>query len=169
MIPLVAQEPMSYRSPRFSSTDEVTQPTTSPPVRLRPAVRLTLIGAATVGLALVITARRLEPDPRGYGTHEQLGLTPCFFHQWTGHVCPACGTTTAWAHMLRGELRQAASANLGGTLLCVFTLIAVPWLLATGIAGRWLAFHPTWTALLLAGTTWLAVALLDWLRRWLLG
>ena len=109
---------------------------------LQPATRLVLASAGIVGLVLVITARKLEPDPRGYGTHEQLGLTPCFFHQSTGHICPACGTTTAWAHALRGDIRQAASANLGGTLLCGVALIAVPWLLATAIVGRWLGPTP---------------------------
>ncbi len=128
-----------------------------------------LASAAVVGLVLVITARKLEPDQRGYGTHEQLGLTPCFFQQWTGHICPACGTTTAWAHALRGDLRQAASANLGGALLCGVALVAVPWLLATAIVGRWLVVRPTSGLLLLGGTAWLAVALLDWLRRWLFG
>lgn len=138
-------------------------------MRLRPAARLVLASAGIVGLVLVITARKLEPDPRGYGTHEQLGLTPCFFQQWTGHICPACGTTTAWAHALRGDLRQAVSVNLGGTLLCGVALIAVPWLLATAIVGRWLVVRPTPGLLLLGGTAWLAVALLDWLRRWLFG
>jgi len=138
-------------------------------VSLQPAARLVLASAAVVGLVLVITAGKLEPDPRGYGTHEQLGLTPCFFQQWTGHICPACGTTTAWAHALRGDLREAASVNLGGTLLCGVALVAVPWLLTTAIVGRWLVIRPTPVLLLLGGTAWLAVALLDWLRRWLFG
>lgn len=136
---------------------------------MQPAARLVLASAGIVGLVLLVTARKLEPDPRGYGTHEQLGLTPCFFQQSTGHVCPACGTTTAWSHVLRGDLRQAASANLGGTLLCGATLVVTPWLVATAIIGRWLVVRPTLPMLLTVGTTWLAVALLDWFRRWLFG
>jgi hypothetical protein len=128
-----------------------------------------LAGLGVVGLVLLFTARWLEPDRRGYGTHEQLGLTPCFFQEWTGHVCPACGTTTAWAHALRGELGQAASANLGGTLLCGLTLVAAPWLLAVASVGRWLVVQPKWSVVLLVGTAWLVVTLLDWIRRWLLG
>jgi hypothetical protein len=116
-----------------------------------------------------MTARRLDPDPRGYGTHEQLGLTPCFFQNWTGHLCPACGTTTAWAHAVRGDLQQAASANLGGALLCGATLVAVPWLFAVAFVGRWLVTRPTLPLVLSVGTAWLVVALLDWFRRWLLG
>ena len=127
-----------------------------------------LTSLGIVGLLLLVTARRLEPDPRGYGTHEQLGLTPCFFKDWTGYQCPTCGSTTAWAHALRGDLLQACSANLGGTLLCGAALVAVPWLFAVVIVGRWLIIRPTLMILLSAGTAWLAVALLDWYRRWLI-
>ena len=49
----------------------------------------------SLGLTLLVTARNLEPDPRGFGTHEQLGLTPCYFQELTGHVCLLCGGTTA--------------------------------------------------------------------------
>ena len=35
-------------------------------------------------LGLVVLARRLEPDPRGFGTHTQLGLRPCSFLRATG-------------------------------------------------------------------------------------
>ena len=136
---------------------------------MRLASRLLLAGAGIAGLALVIAARGLDPDPRGYGTHEQLGLAPCIFQQWTGRICPACGTTTAWAHVLRGDIRQAAAANLGGALLCGAVLIGAPWLLSSAIAGRWLGIRPTLPLLLTAATAWLAVALLDWLRRWYFG
>jgi hypothetical protein len=128
-----------------------------------------LASVGIVGLVLLITARRLDPDPRGYGTHEQLGLTPCFFQQLTGHICPACGTTTAWAHALHGDLKQAASSNLGGTLLCGAALVVAPWLVAVAIAGRWLVTRPTLPLLLSVGSAWLVVALLGWFRRWLLG
>jgi hypothetical protein len=70
---------------------------------------------------------------------------------------------------VRGDLQQAASANLGGALLCGATLVAVPWLFAVAIVGRWLVTRPTLPLLLSVGTAWLVVALLDWLRRWLLG
>ena len=149
--------------------DRVTPTPTLPDARMRLASRLLAAGAGILGLALVIAARGLEPDPRGYGTHEQLGLSPCFFQEWTGRVCPACGTTTAWAHALRGDIRQAAAANLGGTLLCAVVVVGAPWLLSSAFAGRWLVVRPTLRWVLAAGTAWLAVALLDWLRRWHFG
>ena len=89
------------------------------------------------GLALLITARSLEPDPRGFGTHEQLGLIPCCFHRWTGRVCPTCGATTALAHALRGNIADAATANLGGALLRGMTVLGIPWMLTSAAVDRW--------------------------------
>lgn len=122
-----------------------------------------------VGLTLLATARNLQPDPRGYGTHEQLGLIPCYFHELTKHVCPLCGGTTAWSHALRGQWQLAARANLGAALLCVAAVIGSPWLLLVAARGRWLLGQPTTRALLLLASVWLAVVVLDWLRRLYLG
>lgn len=123
---------------------------------------------AAIGLAalcLLGTARRLTPDPRGYGTHEQLGLAPCGFARMTGVACPTCGTTTAWSHALRGELPAALAANAGGTVICGLAIVAAPWALASAAAGRWLLGRPTVKGLLIVGSAWLAVTLLDWLQR----
>jgi hypothetical protein len=71
-------------------------------------------------------ARALTPDPSGVGTHLQLGLPRCGFLALTGLPCPACGLTTAFAHMARGELAQAASAHALGVLLFALTLGSIP-------------------------------------------
>ena len=131
--------------------------------------RLVLAAVGVLGLALLVVARNLEPDPRGFGTHEQLGLTPCYFQELTRHVCPLCGGTTAWAHLLRGEPTRAALANLGGMLLCVVVVIGSPWLLLVAIWGRWPITRPTLQPLLVFASAWLAVVVLDWLRRIYLG
>ena len=154
--------------PRFSTDVRVTPPTPPTDAKWQLGPRLLLTGLASVGLSLLITARWLEPDPRGYGTHEQLGLTPCSFHQWTGYGCPACGTTTAWSLTLRGQVRQAISVHLGGALLCAGVLVAVPWLFGSALAGRWLGFRPTLPVVLMTAAAWLGVAMLDWIRRWYL-
>jgi len=118
-----------------------------------------------VGLMLLIIARNLEPDPRGYGTHEQLGLTPCYFQITTGHLCPTCGATTAWSLLLHGNLARAVAVNLGGVLSCVAAIVAVPWLLLTAILGRWPVAQPQLRPLLTLATAWLMIVLLDWIRR----
>ncbi|NOZ39287.1 MAG: DUF2752 domain-containing protein [Planctomycetes bacterium] len=135
----------------------------------RPLGRLLLATAGILGLTLLVTARNLEPDPRGFGTHEQLGLTPCTFQELTGHVCPLCGGTTAWALLLRGEVMLASIANLGAMLLCVAIVIGAPWMLLVAICGRWLIIQPTLRHLLVLASAWLAVVVLDWLRRLFLG
>ena len=128
-----------------------------------------LLALVGLGLGLLLaTAWRLTPDPRGFGTHEQLGLAACGFIHWTGRPCPSCGMTTAWAYAVRGDLVAALSANAGGALLCLAAALAAPWALGSAIAGRWL-WRPSPRVVLWIGTSWLALALLDWARRLAVG
>ena len=89
---------------------------------------LFLLAAGLVGLLVV--ARRLEPDPRGYGTHTQLGLGPCAFAVMTGRLCPSCGMTTALAWFTRGNLGLSWRANPAGCLIGVLIGPVSAWLLA---------------------------------------
>ncbi len=133
-----------------------------------PGMRIAL-GCAAVGAVLLLaTARTLEPDPRGYGTHEQLGLSPCLFQTWTGYDCPACGATTAWAYATRGQMRAAFAANGGGTLLALAVPIVACWLLVVVAKGQWLIVRPTLPMVLTIGTAMMVVLLVDWCRRMLL-
>ena len=129
------------------------------------AERIILFTLGITSLLLVVVARSLEPDSRGFGTHEQLGLSPCVIQQWTGYPCPACGATTAWAHALRGDLAQAVVANLGGSILLGLVLLGIPWTLISAIRNRWLIARPAPKHLLVTATACLMVILLDWLRR----
>lgn len=80
-----------------------------------------------ISCALVLAlARWLTPDPSGHGTHLQLGLPPCGFFALTSLPCPACGLTTAFAHMARLELISAARAHPLGVPLFMCTALAVP-------------------------------------------
>lgn len=127
--------------------------------------RLMVAGMGLCMLALLVTANSLTPDPRGFGTHEQLGLAPCSFYRSAGRECPTCGVTTAWANVLRGQWAAAARANLAGTLLCLAAVAGVPWLLLSASVGRWLIARPTIRVVLVVGTGWIAIAVLDWARR----
>ncbi len=84
------------------------------------------LAIAALSAAVLGVARMLTPDPRGFGTHTQLGLPACAFRQFTSLPCPGCGLTTAFAHMVRGELALALAANPLGVVLCMLTLIALP-------------------------------------------
>jgi hypothetical protein len=90
-----------------------------------------------VGLLGVLgLARWLRPDPRGYGTHTQLGLFPCAFWTMTGYRCPSCGMTTAFAWTVRGRPDRAWRANPAGTLIVPMCALLVPWLVVGAARGR---------------------------------
>src|SRR5205085_3294856 len=95
--------------------------------------RSTWFGLAAVSAIVLGIARSLTPDPSGLGTHLQLGLPRCGFLALTGLPCPACGLTTAFAHMARGEIAAAASVNAFGVLLFALTCIAIPLAVWAGV------------------------------------
>ena len=105
--------------------------------------RIALLVSALALLALLVGARTLTPDERGYGTHQQLGLPPCTFYMIFQRPCPACGMTTSWAWLLRGEIGHALAANAGGTLLAGLSLPGAVWLLVSALRGRWLGGRPS--------------------------
>jgi hypothetical protein len=76
-------------------------------------------------------AHHLEPAASGVGTHVQLGLPPCGFLAATGLPCPACGLTTAFAHMVRLNLLDAAHVHPVGVALF---MVVVAFLVACGLA-----------------------------------
>ncbi len=87
------------------------------------------LGWALLGcgaLLVLLLARVLQPDPSGFGTHRQLGLPPCGFLLLTSLPCPACGLTTAFAHMARLEVASAMRAHLLGAPLFALTVATVP-------------------------------------------
>ncbi len=86
--------------------------------------------SALLGVALYVT-----PDPRGLGTHEQLGLGRCGMIVTTGYPCPTCGMTTAFACTVRGRLIAALLAQPTGMLLALATIavwLAAGYVLVTG-------------------------------------
>ena len=130
--------------------------------------RLAVIGAGGLLIGLLAIAAWLSPSQSGLGTHRQLGLPPCTLLDWYGIRCPSCGMTTAWSHLMRGQIVPALRANAGGAMLAVAALVGGPWLLASGIRGRWLE---TWLAeswLIALAVLILATTLTQWiLRLWL--
>jgi hypothetical protein len=120
-------------------------------------------------LGLLAVAAMLEPNPSGHGTHQQLGLPPCTFWVLFGRPCPVCGMTTAWAHLMRGEWCDAVRANLGGTLLGLMAIVAVPWLLASAACGKWLGLSPNAAAAKWGSLGIVLVTLINWIFRLLAG
>lgn len=110
-------------------------------------------------LVLLALAWTLEPDPRGFGTHTQLGLPACRTREWLGFHCPACGVTTSLVLTGRGRLVSAWDAQPLGPLVLALLLGmgAYAWILRR--RGKdadlsLLTFDPRW--LYLAGSVVLA-------------
>ena len=83
----------------------------------------------TLGLvasAGLITARLLQPSPRGVGTHEQLGLPPCVFLHLTGIPCPGCGLTTSFAHAARLQFYESVITQPFGLVVFIIAVLSVP-------------------------------------------
>jgi hypothetical protein len=102
-------------------------------IALRPKARLAWAGVALLCAAVLATGVMLEPDPRGHGTHERLGLPPCSFMLTSGLPCPTCGMTTAFALVLHGHPWDALVAQPAGAGLCVATALLLV------LAGHWAA------------------------------
>jgi hypothetical protein len=138
-----------------------------PPDRLALWVRATLAGLAA-GLVVVFTiAWRLDPyDADGSAlrgaTHQQLGLPPCTFLKQTGIPCPACGMTTSFALLVRGDVLNSLRANWVGTFLACFCLAFIPWAAVGVLRGRTLFVRSLESGLIAVITGLLVLMLLRW-------
>ncbi len=139
--------------------------------RLRPIPRLgrrVRIALAILALGLVAvltTARLLTPDPKGFGTHTQLGLGRCAFREITGKPCPSCGMTTAFAWAARGRLDRAWRANPAGSIIAPTCLFFIPWLIFTAISGRTRPFRSADLPLIFAVLLGVGLTLSSWAIR----
>jgi hypothetical protein len=129
--------------------------------------RMGWFSLALAASALLVIARMLEADPRGFGTHTQLGLPRCGFLVLTGLPCPACGLTTAFAHMAQGELGHALHAHATGVLLFVITLASVPLSVWAGVRDLPLAETLARVRLARIGVALACIVLAHWCVRML--
>jgi hypothetical protein len=128
---------------------------------------LLMIGAlfaVIFGLAFWIKPYGEDGQPLSMATHTQLGMPPCNFIVMTGKPCPACGMTTSFALLVRGDLTASLKANWAGTLIAVLWALTMVWALAGGIKGRALFIPPGRGELVL--TSCVGVVLLLMLARW---
>lgn len=127
--------------------------------------RLLLLAVGVVLIGLLITARWLQPNPQGMGTHQQLGLQPCTLVQLFDLRCPACGMTTSWSLFTRGQWWSALATNSGGTLLALAAAVSAPWMVGAGIWGRSLLPVPPLEWIVGLTLTVTLVTLVDWSLR----
>ena len=96
--------------------------------------RLWIIGAVTVGIAMMLTLF----DPTSCRLYPR-----CLLHEWTGMYCPGCGTTRALTQLLHGH--WLAAMRLNAVMVIGLPLLGV--LYATGRLDR---IRPVWIWTLLA-------------------
>jgi hypothetical protein len=156
---LLRRQALEYPPPPESTV----RPPLAPPLRWLARIALVAAGATLVGL--LVTASRLAPSSDGYGTDQQLGLPPCTIVRWYGVRCPSCGMTTSWAHLLDGEPVLALRANVGGTLLAVVAIVCGPWMLISGLWGRWIVRPPGEMVAVTIGVVLVLATLIDWAVR----
>lgn len=118
-----------------------------------------------LSLAVLGAAVMLTPDPRGFGTHEQLGLPQCSFLEYTGLKCPHCGMTTSLSYVVRGQWYAALRANPSGLILAAVLSAASPWCLAVAVAGRWLGVDSPAPWLIYGTLSFLVITCVFWIMQ----
>ena len=67
--------------------------------------------------------------------------------------------------MTRGQVVQAVQANSGGALLAIIAATVGPWMLVSGLIGRWLGGPPRESLTIAVGLAVVVTTLIDWIWR----
>jgi hypothetical protein len=95
-----------------------------------------LAGALMGPALLVVLAFLVAPDPRGYGTHERLGLPACAMMKWFGVPCPGCGVTTSVTLAAHARFLDAARTQPFGLVVAFAIPLAAAWAVSGHFRGR---------------------------------
>jgi hypothetical protein len=131
--------------------------------------RWLLVGWSLFLIGGFALAFALEPDPRGYGTHQSLGLPPCTFRMLFGIPCPSCGMTTSFSHLMHGNVSQAIRASASGVVLAAVCAIQIPWCWWSAVRSRLVAVAQPATTLLWLFIALTVICLVNWTLRLIFG
>ncbi|MDP6407923.1 MAG: DUF2752 domain-containing protein [Planctomycetota bacterium] len=102
----------------------------------RPSPHWILFACAGLSIvAMLALALFVEPDERGFGTHEQLGMLPCRSMDWFGVPCPGCGVTTSVALAVQGRPLDSIANQPFGFLTALFLPVFFLWSLRVHFSG----------------------------------
>jgi hypothetical protein len=105
-------------------------------VRRTPEHWVIMGGGILAVAALILLGLLLEPDPRGYGTHEKLGMRPCMPMELWNVPCPGCGVTTSVTHAMNGDLPGSLRVQPFGLVVVLGVLAFFAWALLGHLRGR---------------------------------
>ncbi len=129
--------------------------------------RFVALVAIAITVLIVWLLLGVDPDARGHGTHEQLGMARCAWPSQYGIPCPTCGCTTAAAHLVHLSPWRAFVTQPFGALLALLGIAFGGLALHSLVRGRSLVERISmwpYPKMLLIGV---AVFLLSWLYKWL--
>ncbi len=92
--------------------------------------------ALLVPIALAVLGFALNPDPRGWGTHEQLGFRPCLPMRLWSVPCPGCGVTTAVTLAARGRVLESLRTQPFGLVTVIGCLAGAAWALVMHLRAK---------------------------------
>jgi hypothetical protein len=129
-------------------------------------------GLASIAVVLVL-ALVVEPDARGFGTHERLGLPPCKPMEWWNVPCPGCGVTTSVALAGHGRFWASIHNQPFGFVTAVGLPVFGVWAIVMALRGRNLASEISRWRVGWWGIVLVAVMVLSWgyklalVRHWI--
>jgi hypothetical protein len=126
---------------------------------------LVLAAGLAAPLLLVALGRFLSPDPRGWGTHEQLGFQACLPMRAWGFPCPGCGVTTSIALAAHGRPLAGLRTQPFGSIALAATFGAALWAIAGHARGRDLRAELARVAWRRWGRVLATLALLAWIYK----
>jgi hypothetical protein len=124
---------------------------------------LVLAASLAGALGLAVLGLVLQPDARGVGTHEQLGLPPCMTMELWNLPCPGCGVTTSLALASRGRFGASLANQPFGLAVWLGGVAFVLWCWVQHLRGRdlWARLQTAnaarflWIAAGIAGASWI--------------
>lgn len=126
---------------------------------------IVLLCALALPLALLVLGRFLSPDPRGWGTHEQLGFQACLPMSLWNIPCPGCGVTTAIALAAHGQPLAGLRAQPFGLVVLAAAAGAALWATVGHARGRDLHREFARVAWRRWGSALATLGLLAWLYK----
>jgi hypothetical protein len=93
-------------------------------------------GSLSSVLAIALLGLLVDPDPRGFGTHEKLGLAPCRAIQWWNIPCPGCGVTTSVTQIAHGDFLAGFVTQPFGWVVVGTAVTAAVWAIVGVVRGR---------------------------------